>query len=107
MNLPEPVRRYFEADKTRGGAAPASAFAATATVFDEGMAHVGHKAITAWWLAAKRKYRHTAEPLDMRETGGGTEVLAMVTGDFPGSPAPLTFVFALDGAAITSLKIGT
>lgn len=106
MTLPEPIRLFFEADRTVGGDAPASLFASTATVFDEGQAHVGREAIAAWWRAAKRKYRHTAEPIDMREAGGITEVQAMVSGDFSGSPAPLTFVFALDGETIASLKIG-
>lgn len=106
MNLPDPISAYFEADRNINGDAPTDAFSPNATVFDEGQGHVGHEAIASWWRAAKRKYRHTAVPLELREADGATEVRAMVTGEFPGSPAPLTFVFSLDGKKITSLKIG-
>ena len=106
MNLPLSIGAYFEADKNLNGDAPVSAFATNAAVTDEGQTHVGHAAIAHWWRAAKRKYRHTALPLDMRESNGIIEVRAMVTGDFPGSPAPLTFVFGLADDHIVSLKIG-
>ena len=106
MNLPLSIAAFFEADRNLDGDAPVSAFAADAAVTDEGQTHVGHAAIGNWWRAAKRKYRHTAEPLDMRQSDGVTEVRALVTGDFPGSPAPLTFVFALADDKIISLKIG-
>ncbi|WP_137153057.1 nuclear transport factor 2 family protein [Devosia sp. FKR38] len=106
MDLPLPIETFFEADKNLDGAAPVSAFATNATVMDEGQTHVGRIAIADWWRAAKRKYRHTAAPLDMRQSNGLIEVRAMVTGDFPGSPAPLTFVFALADGYIVSLKIG-
>ncbi|MBU1307242.1 MAG: nuclear transport factor 2 family protein [Alphaproteobacteria bacterium] len=106
MNLPLPIAAFFEADTNLDGAAPISAFAANAAVTDEGQTHLGHAAIANWWRAAKRKYRHTAQPLDMRQSNGSTEVRTMVTGDFPGSPAPLTFVFTLADDHIVSLKIG-
>jgi hypothetical protein len=35
-----------------------------------------------------------------------TKVRARVTGQFPGSPAMLTFVFRLEGEQITRLEIG-
>lgn len=106
MNLPSPISTFFAADRTLEGPAPVSAFAADAAVTDEGRTHVGHAAIDAWWRAAKTKYRHTAEPLDLRESHGLVEVRALVRGDFPGSPAPLTFVFALSEGHIARLKIG-
>lgn len=106
MNLPDPIRLYFEADRDPGGDAPEALFSTTATVIDEGKSHVGRPAIAAWWRAAKRKYRHWAEPMDLQEADGLVMVRAMVTGDFPGSPAPLTFVFALEGPRIARLKIG-
>jgi len=40
------------------------------------------------------------------EKRGGKAVLkARLSGDFPGSPATLEFVFALEGGKITSLEI--
>ncbi|TJZ88985.1 nuclear transport factor 2 family protein, partial [Paracoccus gahaiensis] len=66
----------------------------------------GRQAIRNWWLAAKAKYRHHAEPIGMEQAGGKTIVRATVTGNFPGSPAVLTFTFGLAGDRITDLEIG-
>lgn len=106
MNLPAPIIDYFEADKEPDGAAPVHVFTPDAVVTDEGQTHVGREAIAAWWRNTKDKYRHTAVPLDVIERDGVTEVRARVTGQFPSSPATLTFVFGLDGQSIGSLKIG-
>lgn len=106
MNLPQPISDFFAADAQMDGSAPIDAFTPGAVVTDEGQAHVGHEAIAGWWRAAKRKYRHVAEPLEMHVRGSVTEVRAMVRGAFPGSPAALTFIFGLDGDLIASLKIG-
>lgn len=106
MDLPDPIARYFAADAELGGAAPVEAFAPDAEVFDEGERHRGREAIGAWWRAAKQKYRHRATPFEMTEAGGVTEVRAMVSGEFPGSPAPLRFSFSLADGAITRLAIG-
>lgn len=106
MKLPLPIRDYFDADKDLDGNPPTAAFAADASVTDEGRTHVGHQAIADWWSAAKRKYRHTAQPLDIREDADIVEVCALVTGLFPGSPATLRFRFGVKGDKIASLTIG-
>lgn len=106
MKLPAPIHTYFTASAPQDGDAFAAAFAADAVVHDEGRHHHGPQAIRDWWLAAKAKYRHRAIPVEISETGGKTQVTAKVTGDFPGSPAMLTFVFGLDGDIITDLEIG-
>lgn len=106
MTLPTPIRTYFTAEPPQDGAAFAAAFAPTAIVQDEGAVHRGPAEIVAWWQAAKARYRHRAEPLDMAEVGGELVVRARVTGDFPGSPAVLTFSFALSGDLIQTLRIG-
>ncbi|WP_116133128.1 nuclear transport factor 2 family protein [Tropicimonas sp. IMCC34043] len=103
MTLPPPVAAYFSA---RDDAALAAAFAPDSEVRDEGETHRGIAAIRAWWLAAKAKYNHTAEPLELRETDGTAVVRARVTGDFPGSPAVLHFAFGLEGDRIRDLRIG-
>jgi hypothetical protein len=106
MMLPAPLRAYFDADQAGADTAPLGAFAPQATVRDEGKTHVGHDAIAAWWRAAKAQYGHTAEPLEATEDGRRTRVRARVTGDFPGSPADLTFAFRVEGGLITALEIG-
>jgi hypothetical protein len=105
MNLPAPIQTYFTAEPPQDAAAFAAAFSPDATVQDEGASHRGPEAIRIWWLAAKAKYRHRAEPLDLTESGSRTIVRARVSGDFPGSPAVLTFDFGLRDGRIGDLKI--
>jgi hypothetical protein len=106
MHLPAPIRAYFDADQTLDGAAPIGVFAHNAIVRDEGQTHVGHAAISDWWIAAKAKYHHKSVPSGIREEGRDTIVRAEVTGQFPGSPALLTFTFRLDDGRIAGLEIG-
>jgi hypothetical protein len=105
MQLPAPIRAYFEADQTPGGPAPIGMFAHNAVVRDEGKTHTGHEAIAAWWNAAKAKYHHTAVPCEIREEKRNFTVRATVTGQFSGSPAVLTFSFQLDDGLIAALEI--
>lgn len=106
MKLPAPIQVFFDAENGGGDAAPVRAFAPDAIVTDEGKAHVGAEAIEAWWRAAKAQYQHTAEPCDVAERRDRTIVRAMVTGQFPGSPALLTFAFQLENGRIAALEIG-
>ena len=106
MQLPRPIQTYFTARAPQDRDALAAAFAPDAIVHDEGADHHGPQAIRDWWLASKAKYRHHAEPLSATETGGKTVVKANVTGNFPGSPAVLTFTFGLNGDRISDLEIG-
>lgn len=106
MQLPAPIQTYFSAKAPQEGEALAAAFAAEAIVHDEGQVHRGPEEIRAWWLAAKAKYRHSAEPLEVADVADKTVVRARVSGDFPGSPAVLTFTFGLAQDRITDLRIG-
>ncbi|KAA2316073.1 nuclear transport factor 2 family protein [Pseudooceanicola sediminis] len=106
MHLPPPIHTYFTARAPQDGNALAAAFGPDAIVQDEGQTHRGQQAIRDWWLAANAKYRHHAEPIAMTEADGKTMVKATVTGDFPGSPAVLTFRFGLSGDRISDLEIG-
>lgn len=106
MDLPASIQTYFTVEAPRDADAFRAAFAPDAIVHDEGHAHRGPDAIGAWWQAAKDRYHHTAEPLDIVEAGGKTVVRARVTGDFPGNPAILTFTFGLADGRIADLRIG-
>lgn len=106
MQLSPPIATYFEADQRHDGDALIAAFSDDAVVKDEGAEHAGPAAIHAWWQAAKARYRHVAEPVDIVEAGGTSAVHARVSGDFPGSPATLTFVFTLADCRIARLEIG-
>lgn len=106
MHLPQPIQAYFEADRKNSCEALMDCFAPDAIVHDEGRSHSGHHAIGRWLEEAKARYRHVAEPLEARDHDHVTKVRARVTGEFPGSPATLTFAFRLASGKIAALEIG-
>ena len=93
-----PIQAYFDGDNRNDGDALIRTFAPDAVVKDEGRSHAGRQAIHAWWQNAKTKYQHAVEPLDVTGKGDLLRVRARVTGQFPGSPAMLTFAFLEIGA---------
>ena len=105
MNLPSPIDIFFDADLRHDSEALISVFTPDAVVEDEGRSYTGRQAIDGWWRAAKTKYQHVTEPLEATEKGDVTKVRAKVTGQFPSSPATLTFAFRIKGDQITSLDI--
>lgn len=104
--LPPPLASYFTAKNAFDIDAALAAFAPDAHVHDEHADHRGHAAIRAWMAETTRKYRDTATPESVSAEGGDTIVEALVAGDFPGSPARLTFRFTLANGAIAALRIG-
>jgi hypothetical protein len=105
MNLPSPIQAYFAADEQSDDEALIQAFAPDAIVMDEGHTYDGHQAIGAWWRETKDKYQTVLEPLEVGDEDGVTTVSARVTGQFPGSPAMMIFMFRLDGDRISRLDI--
>lgn len=106
MQLPQTIQSYFAADRKNNCEALLECFAPDATVHDEGRTHSGRYAIGSWWEHSKAKYRHTAEPFEAVTDQHGAKVLARVTGEFPGSPANLTYAFRLSDEKIVALEIG-
>ena len=104
LNLPEPIAAYFAADR-RDSEAVARCFTNEAVVTDEGRTHTGLAAIKAWRAAASAQYSYVAEPLALEKTDRRYVVTSRVTGDFPGSPVDLRFIFALERGRIASLEI--
>lgn len=104
LNLPEPIAAYFEADR-RGGKDVASCFTNDGLVVDEGRTHVGPAAIKAWKTAASGKFSYIAEPFARTKQDRKYIVTSRVTGDFPGSPVDLRFIFTLERGKIASLEI--
>jgi hypothetical protein len=62
-------------------------------------------AIKQWKAETRKKYQHTVEPLTVAQKNDKTIVTNRLTGNFPGSPIELEFVFTLDGNKIASLQI--
>jgi SnoaL-like domain len=80
-------------------------FADDAVVRDEGQTIEGLAAIKQWKAETSRKYQHTIEPLACAQKDDKTIVTNRLTGNFPGSPIELEFVFALKGNKIVALEI--
>lgn len=106
MHIPSVVKAYFEADNGGDAEALIPLFSTTAVVEDEGARHEGMSAIRTWWLAAKRKYHHVAQPIESSGAGDKVSVRAKVTGQFPSSPATMGFFFTIDDGKIVALRIG-
>src|SRR5438034_10780565 len=95
LNLPIILQRYFEAQNAHDIEAMVACFAPDAAVCDEGRDIIGTAAVRAWKKETSAKYRIAAEPLECRIDAGYTLVVVKVTGNFPGSPANLTYRFGL------------
>jgi len=104
LSLPEPIAAYFEADE-RDADAVARCFTKQGMVRDEGQTHSGPVAISAWKTAVSSKYSCVTEPLRVEQKDARHIVTSRVTGNFPGSPVELRFVFRLERGKIASLEI--
>jgi hypothetical protein len=105
VNLPAPIATYLAAENEGHTEIAAQCFAENAVVRDEGQTIEGLAAIKEWKAETRRKYQHTIEPLASAQKDGKTIVTNRLTGNFPGSPIELEFVFTLDGDKIVSLEI--
>ena len=105
VDLPTPITIYIAAENSGDAEALAECFAKDAVVRDEGKTIEGLAAIKQWKAETKKKYQHTVEPHTVAQEDGKIIVTNRLTGNFPGSPIELEFVFTLDGNKIVSLEI--
>jgi hypothetical protein len=105
IDLPTPIAVYIAAENEGDTEALARCFAENAVVRDEGKTIIGLAAIKRWKAETGKKYQHTVEPLASVQKDGKTIVTNRLTGNFPGSPIELRFIFGLDGEKIVSLEI--
>jgi hypothetical protein len=105
VDLPTPIAIYIAAENEGDTEALGQCFVEDAVVRDEGKTIQGLAAIKQWKAETKKKYQHTVEPRTSIQKDGKTVVTSRLTGNFPGSPIDLEFVFTLDGNKIASLEI--
>jgi ketosteroid isomerase-like protein len=105
LKLPKPIARYLAAVEEKNSDELARCFSEDAAVYDEGETYHGQDAIKAWSEETNGKYKYTMEALDASVTGKTVQVRAKVTGNFPGSPVELEYLFTLVADKIISLKI--
>jgi hypothetical protein len=105
IDLPKPIAIYIAAENQDDTEPLAQCFAENAVVQDEAQTIEGLAAIKRWKAETKRKYQHTIVPLASVRKDGTTIVTNRLTGNFPGSPIELQFIFKLEGGKISSLEI--
>lgn len=95
LDLPEPLPRYFAAQNALDADLMTACFSPDAVVHDEGGTYVGSEAIRSWKHDTIAKYGISIDPLEATEQDDKTVVVARVAGNFPGSPANLTYTFSV------------
>jgi hypothetical protein len=104
-NLPKPIALYIQAENSGDVSLLDRCFVQDTVVRDENATHSGLAAIKKWKAETKKKYQHTVDPLSFSEKDGRFIVTNKLTGNFPGSPIELDFVFTIRGDKIVSLEI--
>jgi ketosteroid isomerase-like protein len=104
VQLPQPIARYFAADRADPDAV-ADCFTENAVVVDESHTYTGREAIRRWKAAATARYQYTSTPIASELQGEKTVITSRLTGNFPGSPVDLRYSFRLDGDRIAALEI--
>jgi ketosteroid isomerase-like protein len=102
IKLPAPVTAYLAADAQRDLDKLSQCFAKDATVNDEHREYQGLDSIKSW---KARSAARVVEPLRAAVTEKNVRLHARLTGDFPGSPAELDYIFVLANGKIASLDI--
>jgi hypothetical protein len=105
LHLPKPIELFMASENRHDTDALAACFAPDATVRDEGRTREGLDDIAAWRRETTRKYQHTVTPVAVVKREGATVVTTKMTGNFPGSPVTVNFVFRIEGEKIASLEI--
>jgi ketosteroid isomerase-like protein len=100
-----PVANYVAAANAHDIEAMVATFNEGAVVRDEGKDRRGIAAIRQWAVEVSNKYHPTVEALGVAQTEGNTILSGRVSGDFPGSPIDLRYVFTLAGGKIECLEI--
>jgi len=105
LHLPKPIECFMSSENAHDPDAVSDCFTPDATVRDEGGIRKGLDEIAAWRRETEAKYHHTLMPIAVAERAGKTVVTTKMTGNFPGSPVTVDFVFKLEGDMIASLEI--
>lgn len=103
--LPSAIAIYIAAANGGETRQLSEGFANNAVVKDEGQVVEGLTSIRRWIAETRAKYQHKIEPLAFVQKDAKTIVTNRLSGNFPGSPIELDFVFTLEDDKIISLEI--
>jgi hypothetical protein len=104
-NLPKSIAVYVSAENSGDTNLFDQCFSEDAVVRDESETYAGLAAIKKWKTETTKKYQHTVDPLRIVEKNGEFILTSRLTGNFPGSPIELEFVFTIRDDKIVSLEI--
>lgn len=105
IDLTDCINHFFELSNGADLSQVALCFTQDAIVTDEKIVYQGQEAIAAWLKEARQKFQFTVTPLITTEKEDFEVVTAKVAGNFPSSPAKLTYNFLLHENKIQSLEI--
>jgi len=95
LTLSKTLDSYFAAQNAHDVEAMVACFSPDARIRDESRDYSGRDEIREWKRETVAKYGISIEPLSRSEEGETLTIVGRVTGDFPGSPANLTYEFGL------------
>ena len=105
FDMPEAVAEYLAAEEAKDADALASCFTEDGTVHDEGQDYHGRGSIRQWKQAADAKYRYVLQTVSVQALGVLVTVRARLSGEFPGSPVELDYIFKFSDNKIALLEI--
>jgi len=104
--LPETINRYFEATNAHDVDRVIECFAVDAVVEDlgEDLELKGGAAIRKWIERITGEYKLAVTPLESAYRGEAIEIIAEVSGTFPGSPLKFRYIFKVRDDSIMFLS---
>ena len=105
LNVPEPVVAYLAAEEEKDADALSRCFTEDGIVHDEGRDYRGRKSIRQWKRGVDAKYQYVLQTVNAQTQGDKVNVRVRLTGEFPGSPVELHYIFKLSNDKIASLEI--
>src|ERR1700740_1919310 len=95
LNVPEPVAAYLAAEEKKDADALSRCFTEDGIVHDEGRDYRGRKSIRQWKRGVDAKYQYVLQTVNAQTPGDKVNVRVRLTGEFPGSPVELHYIFKL------------
>src|ERR1700693_2202318 len=105
LDVPEPVAAYLAAEEAKDVDALSRCFTEDGTVHDEGRDYRGRSSIRQWKQEVDTKYRYVLQTVNIQTQGDKVNVRIRLTGQVPGSPIELDYIFKLFNDKIASLEI--
>jgi len=105
LDAPEQVVAYLAAEDAKDADALSRCFTEEGIVHDDGRDYRGRNSVRQWKQEVDAKYRYVLQAVNAQTFGDKVTVRVQLTGEFPGSPVELRYIFKLSNDKIASLEI--